>query len=103
MKVSDSNQRIQLDAYIQNIRATQNQDQMQQQVNKNESQKTSDQVELSQDSRLLQKIDEMLSVPDPERTAKVQFLKDQVKQGTYEIDAEKVAGAMMKDLIKDLG
>ncbi len=53
-------------------------------------------------SRLLQKVNETMNIPDPERVARIQFLKEQVQKGTYKVDADKVAQSMLKDLIKDL-
>ena len=53
-------------------------------------------------SRLLQKVNETMNIPDPERVARIQFLKEQVQKGTYKVDADKVAESMLKDLIKDL-
>jgi anti-sigma28 factor (negative regulator of flagellin synthesis) len=53
-------------------------------------------------SRLLQKVNETMNIPDPERVARIQLLKEQVQKGTYKVDADKVAESMLKDLIKDL-
>jgi len=40
-----------------------------------------------------------MNIPDPERAARIQLLKEQVRKGTYKIDADKVAQSMLKDLI----
>ena len=53
-------------------------------------------------SRLLHKINETMNIPDPERVARIQFLKEQVQKGNYKVDADKVAESMLKDSIKDL-
>jgi anti-sigma28 factor (negative regulator of flagellin synthesis) len=53
-------------------------------------------------SRLLQKVNEAMNIPDPERAARIQLLKEQVQKGTYKVDADKVAQSMLRDLIKDL-
>ena len=63
---------------------------------------SADKDELSSGSRLLQKVNEAMNIPDPERAARIQLLKKQVEQGTYKVDADKVALSMLKDLIKDL-
>lgn len=63
---------------------------------------SADKNKLSSGSRLLQKVNETMNIPDPERVARIQFLKEQVQKGTYKVDAEKVAQSMLKDLIKDL-
>lgn len=54
-------------------------------------------------SGLLKKVNEAMNIPSPERAAKIKFLKEQVRKGTYKVDADKVARSMLKDLIKDLG
>ena len=69
----------------------------------NNCQSCTDRVELSAGPRLLQKVETAMAVEDPERSARINFLKEQVQNGTYQLDAEKVAQAMMTDLIKDLG
>ena len=63
---------------------------------------SADKDKLSSGSRLLQKVNEAMNIPDPERAARIQLLKKQVEQGTYKVDADKVALSMLKDLIKDL-
>ena len=63
---------------------------------------SADKDKLSLGSRLLQKVNEAMNIPDPERVATIQLLKEQVQKGTYKVDADKVALSMLKDLIKDL-
>ena len=63
---------------------------------------SADRNKLSSGSRLLQKVNEAMNIPDPERAARIQLLKEQVQKGTYKVDADKVAQSMLKDLIKDL-
>jgi len=63
---------------------------------------SADRNKLSSGSRLLQKVNEAMNIPDPERAARIQLLKEQVQNGTYKVDADKVALSMLKDLIKDL-
>jgi anti-sigma28 factor (negative regulator of flagellin synthesis) len=63
---------------------------------------SADRDKLSSGSRLLQKVNEAMNIPDPERAARIQFLKEQVQKGIYKVDADKVALSMLKDLIKDL-
>lgn len=107
MKLSDLNQKAQLEAYFSKVQTTQespNQQHMQQKVNENPAQpQPSDRVELSSGSRLLQKVNEALKLSDPERASKVDFLKEQVRQGNYEPDVVKIANSMMKDILKELG
>ncbi len=63
---------------------------------------SADKDKLSSGSRLLQKVNAAMNIPDPERVATIQLLKEQVQKGTYKVDADKVAQSMLKDLIKDL-
>ncbi|MCK4425201.1 MAG: flagellar biosynthesis anti-sigma factor FlgM [Deltaproteobacteria bacterium] len=63
---------------------------------------SADRDKLSSGSRLLQKVNEAMNIPDPERAARIQLLKEQVQKGAYKVDADKVALSMLKDLIKDL-
>ena len=63
---------------------------------------SADRDKLFSGSRLLQKVNETMNIPDPERVARIQFLKEQVQKGTYKVDADKVAESMLKDLIKNL-
>nr|HDN00694.1 flagellar biosynthesis anti-sigma factor FlgM [Deltaproteobacteria bacterium] len=63
---------------------------------------SADKDRLSSGSRLMHKVKETMNIPDPERVAKIQFLKTQIQTGTYKVDADKVAESMLKELIKDL-
>jgi flagellar biosynthesis anti-sigma factor FlgM len=63
---------------------------------------SADRDKLPSDSLLLHKVNKAMNIPDPERTARIQFLKEQIQKGTYKIDASKIAQSMLKDLIKDL-
>ena len=54
-------------------------------------------------SLLLHNVNETMNIPDPERAARIQFLKEQIQKGTYKINASKIARSMLKDLIKNLG
>jgi flagellar biosynthesis anti-sigma factor FlgM len=107
MKLSDLNQKAQLETYFSKVQTTQesqNQQHVQQKGNQNPGQSQPlDRVELSSGSRFLQKVNEALKLADPERAKKVNFLKEQVQRGDYEADAVKIANGMMKDLLKELG
>ncbi len=105
MKISDPNQRIQLEAYTSKAQAAQIQQQQQQQngVQGSDKARSADKVEISSESRLMSKLNAALQVQDPERAAKVNAIKDQIQQGTYQVDPEKVAQGMLTDILKDLG
>ena len=103
MKISDQQQRL-LEAYAQ-AQAAQNQQQAKGAENGTAQGhvQQNDKVQLSKGSKFLQRIDEAMKAEDPQRAERLQMIKEQVRNGTYEVDPEKVASAMMKDLIKDLG
>lgn len=105
MKISDITQKVR-DIYAQNSTATQqqsNQANMQQNVSNDTTQQSADKVELSSGSRLLQRVNEAAAVSDVQRSENVQQIQSQVQNGTYEINPDKIAGAMMRDLIKEIG
>ncbi len=105
MKIDYSSQKAQMDAYIKNTAQVQNQDQERDAVVKNAQQAPvrGDRVELSSGSRLLQKVNSIMQAEEPGRAEKINMLKEQVQNGTYEIKPEKIAESMLSDMIKDLG
>ncbi len=68
----------------------------------NEAPARGDRVEISQTSRDLRMIDAVLKTTPEVRTDKVRALKEQIEAGTYQVDAKKVANAMMADFLKEL-
>ncbi len=103
MKVSDINQKVQLEAYINKAQANQGHQQARhQEAQGTEKTDNMDRVQLSSQSRLIQKINGALETQDPERAAKVNAIREELRQGTYQVDPEKVAQGMLTDLLKDL-
>ncbi len=110
MKIDYSSQKAQMDAYlkntVQNNQQVQNQQNQQEATGKNGAvQRTprSDRVELSAGSRLLQKVEGAMRAEDPGRTEKVNMIKEQIANGTYNVKPEKVAESMLNDMIKNMG
>ncbi len=110
MKIDYSSQKVQMDAYLKNTAQTTKQVQSQQdQEGGNAAGRTGqavvrhDRVELSSGSRLLQKVNSAMRVEDPDRAEKINMIKQQVQNGTYEVKPEKVAESMLNDMIKNLG
>lgn len=103
MKIQDPNQRLHIEAYVNNTQATQDSKQQQVQQQMQSQARECDRVELSSGSRLLHRVNEAMKVQDPERAARVEALKAQVQKGTYKADPSKVADSMIRDIIKDLG
>ncbi len=68
----------------------------------NEAPARGDRVEISQTSKDLRMVDAVLKTTPEVRSDKVRAIKEQIEAGTYQVDAKKVANAMMADLLKDL-
>jgi len=97
------NQSVQLDAYV---KAAAQGKQTGQAKNKNPQQQVAvrgDKVDISHGSKLLNKVNQAMKAEEPQRAAKVQQIKEQVQSGNYKVQPDKVANAMLSDLIKDLG
>jgi negative regulator of flagellin synthesis FlgM len=100
MKINDQQKLLELYAQTQ---ATQNQQQNRAAEAGSQAPAQGDRVQISNGSKFLQKVNEAMKAEDPQRAERLQMIKEQVQNGTYEVDPEKVANAMMKDLLKDLG
>jgi flagellar biosynthesis anti-sigma factor FlgM len=64
--------------------------------------KVETQVDLSRTSVEFSKVSESLDKPSPERAAKIEALKKQVQEGTYHVDAVKIAEKMIEDSLEDI-
>ena len=104
MKIGDQSQNLQIEKYL-NTQGVNNQQNKQAETTQQQaaSQMKTDTVQLSRGSRLLNKVHGNVNSQEPQRAERLQMIKEQVQNGTYKVDAEKVASAMLKDLIKDLG
>ncbi len=102
MKISDMNQKAQMvTSYMNNVQNTQNNQGPK--PEKADVPAGTDRVELSSNSRILQQVNKAVKAEDPQRAEHVKMIKEQVQNGTYDVDPEKVAQGMLKDLIKDMG
>ena len=71
---------------------------------KEQQQAKADTVALSSAAKDIQEAQKQLEAIPDVREDKVAQLKEQIENGTYEIDAEKIADKMLKDaLLNDLG
>ncbi|NPA95469.1 MAG: flagellar biosynthesis anti-sigma factor FlgM [Thermodesulfobacteria bacterium] len=104
MKIGDQNRGLQIEKYL-NTQAVGEKQQNQQEINKSHQKSAvkTDTVEFSSQSKLLNKVTDTMKTQEPQRAEKLENIKERVQNGTYEVDAEKVANAMFKDLLKDLG
>ena len=108
MKVSNLNQMSQqINGYLnktQGIQPAQRQNGNQAQTGGDQSIVSDrDRVNISSGSRMLQNVNNVKTASATERAETVHAVGGQVQTGTYKVDSEKVASAMMKDLIKNLG
>ncbi len=103
MKIGDQGNGLQIEKYLNTQAVTEKQ--AQQDVTKPEKKAAveTDTVQISSQSKLLNKVSDTMKAQEPQRAEKLEMIRQQVQSGNYKVDAEKVANAMMKDLIKDLG
>ncbi|MCB2183511.1 MAG: flagellar biosynthesis anti-sigma factor FlgM [Desulfobulbaceae bacterium] len=62
---------------------------------------SSDKVQLSSNSRDVQKMQEILSQTPEMRMEMIEALKQQIDAGTYKVDARDIADKMMDDLLAE--
>lgn len=73
-------------------------------INKQEKpDKSGSQVNLSKTSVDISKVTASMDIQAPERVAKINALKKQVQEGTYHVDAGKIADKMIKESLEDIG
>ena len=90
-------------AYVSGTTETQKVDGREDQpVEKNVELTQSDTVSLSKESKDIQLAEEALAAEPDIRTEKVDPIKQKVAEGTYEVNAEKVAGALIGTHISEL-
>ena len=69
---------------------------------KDQTSPATDTVEISAQSKEIQKINDTLKETPEVRSEKVAALKKQIDEGQYKVDAESVAGKMIQQSILDL-
>ncbi len=92
---------VNIDAYVKQVQDRDKADATSEQPEKQQAK--TDTVVLSDTAKTVQEAQTQLkSIPDV-REDKVAELKEQIENGTYEVDADKLAGKMLKDaLLNDL-
>lgn len=60
-----------------------------------------DNINLSQEARLMQKAAQVIGQTPEVREEKVATLKEAVDQGTYRVDSEKVANSIIADIFRE--
>jgi len=94
MKISGENQFVKANAYVNNVR---DKEKAESSSGQTTQVSTEDSVVLSPKAKEIQQARKLLEeVPDI-REEKVARLKEQIENGTYEIDAKKIAAKMIRE------
>jgi flagellar biosynthesis anti-sigma factor FlgM len=99
MKITDLNQGSKAIQYVNQTNPPNKQSPLQE-VKNQES--LIDKVELSTQSKVIKKINDVLEVTPEVRADRVEELKKLVQKGRYEVDSEALAEKMLKESIIDL-
>ena len=101
MEINSNDNTINIDAYVNNINDKQKAENTSEKAEKNVAK--TDTVNISDAAKEIQEVRKDLdNIPDV-RADKVEQLKNQIENGTYEIKSEEIAEKMLKDsLLNDL-
>jgi len=101
MEITPNDNKINIDAYVNNINDKQKAENTSDKAEKNITK--TDTVNISDAAKEIQEVrKELDNIPDV-RAEKVEQLKNQIENGTYEIKSEEIAEKMLKDsLLNDL-
>ena len=104
MKISDIQQQTDAMQYVNqtNKQNPTEKKQTLQEADERSRQSSADKVELSAESKEMQKIYEILKSTPDVRAEKVSELKKQVQEDSYQVDSGAVAEKMIKDSLLDL-
>ena len=102
MKISDIHQQANTAQYVNQPNASNSPDKPQTTKVAEDKSSSQDKVELSVQSKEMQKVYEVLQTTPDVRDEKVSALKESIQQGQYQIDSEAVADKMIKGSILDL-
>jgi negative regulator of flagellin synthesis FlgM len=104
MKISDIQQQTDAMQYVNqtNKQNPTEKKQTLQEADERSRQSSTDKVELSAESKEMQKIYEILKSTPDVRAEKVSELKKQVQEDSYQVDSGAVAEKMIKDSLLDL-
>ena len=99
MKVSDLHQQANSMQYVNQVNSVDKKEAPQEPDEKSSS---TDKVELSAQSKEMQKIYDMVQLAPDVRAEKVASIKKSIQDGSYKVDSEAVADKMIKDSILEL-
>jgi negative regulator of flagellin synthesis FlgM len=104
MKISDIQQQANTMQYVNQANSSNSPDKPQPSPSKEAEDKSSsqDKVELSVESKEMQKVYDVLQMTPDVRDEKVSALKESIQQGQYQIDSEALADKMIRESILDL-
>ena len=101
MEITPSDKTINIDAYVNNINDKQKAENTSDKAEKNVAK--TDTVNISDAAKEIQEVRKELDNIPEVRAEKVEQLKNQIENGTYEIKSEEIAEKMLKDsLLNDL-
>jgi negative regulator of flagellin synthesis FlgM len=102
MKISDIHQQANTAQYVNQANSSNSPDKPQPPKEAEDKSSSQDKVELSVQSKEMQKVYEVLQTTPDVRDEKVSALKESIQQGQYQIDGEALAGKMIRESILDL-
>ena len=101
MEITPNDNTINIDAYVNNINDKQKAENTSDKAEKNVAK--TDTVNISDAAKEIQEVRKELDNIPEVRAEKVEQLKNQIENGTYEIKSEEIAEKMLKDsLLNDL-
>lgn len=101
MEITPNDNTINIDAYVNNINDKQKAENTSDKADKNVAK--TDTVNISDAAKEIQEVRKELDNIPEVRAEKVEQLKNQIENGTYEIKSEEIAEKMLKDsLLNDL-
>jgi len=102
MKVSDSNQSSKILHYIQQTKSMKPLEKKEVQQGSDQSHASVDKVNLSIQSKEINKIREVIEMTPEVRAERIAELRKLIDEGRYQVDAETLAEKMIKDALFEL-
>jgi negative regulator of flagellin synthesis FlgM len=102
MEITNKSQAISIDAYVKQVQAQPKTDPAGEKADQPQGLKT-DTVVISDAAKRIQEAQKQIQAIPDVRAEKVAEIKSQIENGTYQINADKIAGKMIKEsLMHDL-
>jgi negative regulator of flagellin synthesis FlgM len=102
MKITDIHQQANTAQYVNQANSSNSPDKPQPSKEAEDKSSSQDKVELSVQSKEMQKVYGVLQMTPDVRDEKVSALKESIQQGQYQIDGEAVADKIIRESILDL-